>query len=188
MKKLLGLLIFLYCASCGRSDSADAHLPMAPSQGTSPMKQAVGKEDVWEQIILLLIRDGFVLRVDSVSAVPLTFERYDDTHAVVEAIVLHPSRSRTLTAKASIPLPGTALYTRFSIKEAQFAESTLTDGLVERIERMLSSPDLINEKVYDRIIRLAPDKLLYFSTDAKAFSASVDSYTDSITYLSTHPR
>ena len=177
MKKLIYLILALLSASGGEVKETNKWIKGMPYISTD---QKLQKADTFNEIIETLTKDGFKLRIDSTNNEALTFEMHDEDLEVIDLIKLHPFQIRTIKGRASDPINGTELYPRLEIKEAYFKGKRLTDNLIEKIEKILYHPDLINEKTYDRIIKMDTDRLIYISTDAKAFEGYVDKYSELI--------
>ncbi|MCV9386856.1 hypothetical protein [Reichenbachiella ulvae] len=175
MKHLLFLILFGLFYSCGEGQ------PSAKQNNVSkPSSQAQTLSiDAFDRLVNTLIDDKYKLKVDTTYQSTIAFIRYSDDLALeaLDSIKLQALKVRTIKAKSLLAVKGTDLYPRLIIKEATLSDQVLTDQLLTEIEGIINNQDLINEKIYDRIVKADSHRFIYLSTDAKAFEDSIEKYT-----------
>jgi hypothetical protein len=64
------------------------------------------------------------------------------------------------------------MYVRFEAYEICFADASSAKSCEAKIAKIIDGSDLLNEKIYDFIIRI-DNRLIYIATDARIFYESV---------------
>ncbi len=142
---------------------------------SSRISNSSGFSSEMKGIIQFLESQGYssdtTMRSDS-----LHFVSYDSTFNEVEQIKYSSDRFKSARFKKTVPVSDN-FYPRFGIHEILFASSSEAKVAINRLNRIINSPDAINDKTYDYLIS-NENHLIYVQCNVKGFEKIVLEYKD----------